>query len=162
MPKQTLLRPQSAGGNLVESTSEIKYADAGGGTTTFQLKIDSLSVQAQCQLFDATGEDDSFVTHKHTGRVSGQARIAGHIISGKLAGFNNLPDEEVLVHAVLGKYGTDDANYHRMRFKMAITSMSMQYSRQLTTIPIVIEGKITKSVSTKSIHESQGAISEQT
>ena len=157
MATQSLLRPQSAGGHLVEAGSHIKYADGG----TFQIKIDNLSVQVQCALTDATGEADNFVTHKHNGRVTGRVTIKGHVISGKLVGFNNLPDEEVLVHAVLGKYGTDVANYHLVRFNMAVTSMALQYSRKSVTIPIIIEGNITKSVSSKSIHESLGAISGQ-
>ena len=149
MPVQTLLKPQSSGGNIVESSSEIKYADGG----TFQLKIESLVLQAQCALKDCTGEADNFVTLLHTGRVSGQAVITGHVISGKLVGFNNLPDDDVLVHAVLGKTGPDDDDHHLIRFKMAVTGMTLQYSRKAATIPITIEGKITKSVSSKSIYE---------
>lgn len=157
MATQSLLRPQSAGGVTTETGSSIKYQDGG----KFQLKIDSLSVQAQCQLIDATTEEDAFVVHKHTGRVSGQVKITGHIISGKLVGFNNLPDEEVLVHAVLGKTGAGDNTYHKLRFNLAITSMTLQYSRKSATVPIVIEGSITKKVTgtTNSVHESLGTIS---
>jgi hypothetical protein len=163
---QTLLRPSSSGGDMVEAASHIKYADAGGGTTTLQLKIDGLNIQAQCAVTDATGEADNFVTHLSNNRVSGLVKITGHVIQGKKVGFNNLPDDAVLVHAVLGSTGTD--TYHLLRFNMAITGLSMQYTRQLPTIPITIEGVITGFIdpdtgaaNIKSIHESTGGITGQ-
>ena len=150
---QKLLKPQSNAGQLMEGGSEIKWESGDPTAAILRLKIDGLSIQAECGLIDSTRDEASFVKHESTQRVSGMARITGHVIQGVLVGFNNIPNDEVLVHAVLGHSGTS-SNYHRIRFKMAITSMSMDYSRKNTSIPIVIEGKITENVSSESIHES--------
>tara|TARA_R110002012_G_scaffold199089_2_gene367998 strand:- start:474 stop:959 length:486 start_codon:yes stop_codon:yes gene_type:complete len=158
---QNLLRPQSGGGNLMESGSHIKYSSG----ATFRLKVDQVSLEAQCPLIDATQETDDYVTWKHTNRVTGIVRLTGHVISGANVGFNNLPDEEVMVHLVLGKTGDDADDYHVLRFKIAATAMVLQYSRQSPTVPIQIEGRITKSATiggtTRSVCEAITTISAQ-
>tara|TARA_R110000824_G_scaffold232781_1_gene420940 strand:+ start:1057 stop:1533 length:477 start_codon:yes stop_codon:yes gene_type:complete len=154
---QKLLKPQSNAGNLMESGSEIKWQSSGA---TLRLKIDTLTIQATCDLIDATRDEDNFVKHLSTNRVSGAVRISGHVIRGALVGFNNLPDDLVTIHAVLGHSGTG-SDYHVIRFNIAITNISLGYSRQNVTVPVVIEGKVTQSVSSKSIYEAATTISAQ-
>ena len=161
MTTQNLLRPQSNNGDLMESGSHIKYSSG----ATFRIKVDSVAIEAQCPVMDATQESDDYVTWKHTNRVTGKVNLSGYVINGINVGFNNLPDDEVLVHLVLGKTGTNADDYHVLRFNVAATAISLQYSRQMATVPIKIEGNITKSVTigatTKSVCEAITTISAQ-
>ena len=161
MTTQNLLRPQSNNGDLLESGSHIKYSSG----ATFRIKVDSVAIEAQCPVIDATQESDDYVTWKHTHRVPGKVSLSGHVINGASVGFNSLPDDEVLVHLVLGKTGTDSDDYHVLRFNVAATAMSLQYSRKMPTVPIKIEGSITKTVTiggtTKAVCEAITTISAQ-
>ena len=132
---QTLLRPQSVGVNFAVRSSEISYAN--GDTLT--LKMLSINVHGQSDILDATGELDDFVTLLGTNRITGEVEINGAVVSGRMVGFNNLPDEDV---KFVFLYGGHSSTSHQITVRLAITSLSLQWSRKSSFVPVKIRGRI--------------------
>ena len=156
---QSLTKPSSVGGAVVETDSEIRYTTGG----ILRMKISSISLQAKNTVIDATGEADNVVVFKNAKRLSGGVRIVGNLITGAVLGFANiLGDEETRINAVLGHAG-GLSGFHTLQFNMIITGVSLDYNRQAPTIPVVIEGNITGEIDTGvSIREATEGIATQT
>ena len=132
-------RPQSVGTSMFESGSHIRVAG-----TTFKVKCDRLQITTQCPLVDATGEFDTHTVVKHAGRVTGKVIFFGYAIQDSIIGLSNLPDEDVTVYTKLAH--ADGTDYRLVRFKMAVSSVSIDWDRKAPVVPIRIEGQITESI----------------
>lgn len=152
---QKILKPQSIGAgagsghtsNLYLSTTEVSYASG----STFTLKTSRINVLGQYDSFDATRDtQEPSPTILSTNRVSGDVEIQGHVIQGQLIGFNNLPDDSV---KVTFKYSDITAATHVLTFFIAVSSLSIDWSRKSTTVPVTLRGKITVGAPTDQIRE---------
>tara|TARA_R110000824_G_scaffold232781_1_gene420939 strand:+ start:578 stop:1057 length:480 start_codon:yes stop_codon:yes gene_type:complete len=152
--EQKILKPQGIGAgsdgdhtsNLYLSSTEVSYASG----DTFTLKTSKIRILGTTHTIDATRDEDDFVKHLSTNRVSGEIEISGHVIQGQLIGFNNLPDDSV---RVAFKYADNTTATHALTVFMSVHSLRLDWSRKSTTVPVVLRGRITATNQADQIRE---------
>jgi hypothetical protein len=153
MGKEALLRPQSAAGTAILTTS----GDIGNDGTTIFMKVQSAQFNLSQSVVDTTGDGDPFANYDHNNELRGQISLRGFMLAENHIGINTLQPSSgsdknpVRVEFRLGSSGSTDRNYS---FKMMVTNIVIDWNRMAGLVGVAVQGQLSGSVAgTHAFHE---------
>jgi hypothetical protein len=145
MGKESLLRPQSAAGSAILTTS----GDIGNDGTTIFMKVQSAQFNLSQSVVDTTGDGDPFANYDHNNELRGQISLRGFMLADNHIGINTLQPSSgsdknpVRVEFRLGSSGSTDRKYS---FKMMVTNIVIDWNRMAGLVGVAVQGQLTGSV----------------
>jgi hypothetical protein len=153
MGKESLLRPQSAAGSAILTTS----GDIGNDGTTIFMKVQSAQFNLSQSVVDTTGDGDPFANYDHNNELRGQISLRGFMLAENHIGINTLQPSSgsdknpVRVEFRLGSSGSTDRKYS---FKMMVTNIVIDWNRMAGLVGVAVQGQLSGSVAgTHAFHE---------